>query len=364
MIKQLKQFFSNLIAGANVVTVCMMLLAGFSDRITPVNYPVLSCLGMAFPVFLIVNLLFLFFWLVFNWRKVWIPIAGFLLAYIPISTYMPLNPREDIPDGSIKFLTYNVCSYKCGGMNTDVFDQICDYISKQQADIVCLQEDVDTWRKFVMERYGKLYPYNDTTLIAMTNSGTNCVGMHTRFPILRKERIYYPSRGNGSVAYYLLRDKDTLLVINNHLECTKLTEQERSQYKHILKGEVKGDTARTESMQLIDKLGKTAAKRAPQAEAVHRYIEDHRQYPTIVCGDFNDTPISYARRIIADGLTDCFRESGRGIGLSYNQKGFWVRIDHILCSSQFTPYNCQIDSKNDLSDHYPMICWLKMKDNY
>ena len=364
MIKQLKQFTTNLIAGANVATVCLMLVAGFSDRIDPVSFPTLSCLGMAFPVFLIINLLFLFFWLVFKWRKVWIPVIGFLLAYIPISTYMPLNPKQQVPDGSIKLLSYNVCTYSGAGRYNDVFDQIYNYIREQQADIVCLQEDVDTWRKFVIERYSKLYPYNDTTLIALTDSGTNCVGIHTRFPILRKERIYYPSRGNGSVAYYLLRNQDTLLVINNHLECAKLTEQERSQYTHILKGEVKGDTARAESMLLVDKLGKTAARRAPQAGAVHGYIEKHRQYPIIVCGDFNDTPISYARRIIADGLTDCFKESGWGIGLSYNQKGFWVRIDHILCSSEFTPYNCQIDSKNDLSDHYPMICWLKMKDNY
>ena len=364
MIKQLKQFFSNLIAGANVVTVCIMLLAGFSDRINPVNYPVLSCLGIVFPVFLIINLLFLFFWLVFSWRKVWIPIAGFLLAYIPISKYMPLNSRQDIPDGSIKLLTYNVCSYKCGDKNSDVFDQIFDYISKQQADIVCLQEDVDTWRKNLMERYSKMYPYNDTTLLAISEAGTNSLGIHTRYPILRKERIPYHSRGNGSVAYYLLKGQDTLLVINNHLECTHLTMEERSRYKNIIKGEVKGDTARAESKLLIDKLGKTSARRAPQAEAVHRYVEEHRQYPTIVCGDFNDTPISYVCYVIADGLTDSFRESGRGIGLSYNQKGFWVRIDHILCSSQFTPYNCQIDSKNDLSDHYPMVCWLKMNDNY
>ena len=364
MIKQLKQFTVNLVAGANVVTVALMLIAGFSDRINPASHPILSCLGMVFPVFLIINFLFLFFWLVFKWRKAWLPIAGFLLAYIPISTYMPLNPRQDIPEGSIKLLSYNVCTYSGAGKYRDAFDQIFEYIKNQDADIVCLQEDVDTWRNYVIDRYSKLYPYNDTTLIALTNSGTNCVGIHTRYPILRKERIPYPSQGNGSVAYYLQMGQDTLLVINNHLECTKLTKEDRSNYTSILKGKVKGDTARTESMLLIDKIGKTAAKRAPQADAIHHYIEAHRQYPIIVCGDFNDTPISYARRTIAQGLTDCFRESGRGIGLSYNQKGFWVRIDHILCSSHFTPYNCQVDSRIDFSDHYPMICWLKMKDNY
>ena len=84
----------------------------------------------------------------------------------------------------------------------------------------------------------------------------------------------------------------------------------------------------------------------------------------IVCGDFNDNPISYARRIISQGLTDCFVETGKGIGLSYNQKGFYVRIDHILCSEHFQPYNCQIDDEMDASDHYPILCWLKMQEKH
>jgi hypothetical protein len=80
-------------------------------------------------------------------------------------------------------------------------------------------------------------------------------------------------------------------------------------------------------------------------------------------GDFNDNPISYSRYRIAQVLQDCFTETGRGFGLSYNQKGFFVRIDHILVSDHFEPFNCQIDSKMDASDHYPIICTLKMDDN-
>ena len=191
----------------------------------------------------------------------------------------------------------------------------------------------------------------------------NGMGIHTRYPILRKERIPYTSDGNGSVAYFLQVGKDTLLVINNHLEGTHLSYEDRDNYNRMLRGKMERDTARQESLLLLEKLGRAAAKRAPEAEAVHQYIEDHSQYPVIVCGDFNDNPISYSRKTVAQGLTDCFKETGRGIGLSYNQKGFFFRIDHILCSRHLQPYNCQIDNKMDASDHYPIICWLKMQDN-
>ena len=362
MIKQLKQFTVNLVAGANIATVALMLLSGFSDRFNPVDYPLLSCLGMAFPIFILFNLAFLFFWLLFKWKKLWIPVLGYLLAYGPISTYMPLNPRQDVPDNCIKIISYNVCTYGGNYKYEDAFERILDYFTKQQADIVCLQEDVDTWRRYAFTKYEKIYPYNDTTIICRTALSTNAVGIHTRFPIIRKERIPYSSETNGSVAYYLKAGNDTLLIVNNHFEGTHLSDKDRTRYKDILRGEMERDTVRAESKYLIDKLGKYAAIRAREVEAVHQYVIAHNQNPVIVCGDFNDTPISYARRTIAEGLTDCFAKSGYGIGLSYNRKGFWVRIDHILCSTDFTPYNCHVDSKIDYSDHFPIVCWLKMKD--
>ena len=359
MIKQLKQFTLNLIAGANVATVLVMLATGYADHIYPPYHPLLSVLGLAFPIFLLINLCFLLFWIIFKWRRIWIPVAGYILAYVPITTYLPMNPRQEVPEGCIKLLSYNVCTYGGNYKYKDAFERIVDYLDEQQADIVCLQEDADSWRKYTFQRFQKIYPHNDTTVFCKKESLFNAVGIHTRYPILRKERIPYESKTNGSVAYFLKVDNDTLLVINNHFEGTHLSKKDRSNYKEMLRGDMQRDTARIESKHLIERLGKSAAQRALEADAVSRYIDNHRQYPTIVCGDFNDTPISYTRRKLAQTLTDCFAETGRGLGLSYNQKGFWVRIDHILCSSDFTPYNCQVDSKIDFSDHYPIACQLK-----
>ena len=363
MIKQIKSFVVNLIAGANIATILLMLLAGYSDRLNPVEHPILSVMGMTFPVFLLVNLLFLFFWLTVKWKRAWIPIVGFAAVYVPLTLFMPFNMRQDVPEGTIKLISYNVCTYGGNYKYEQGFDTVFNYLKRQNADIVCLQEDVDTWRRFVFQRYEKIYPYNDTTILHQNSLTFNGVGIHTRFPIIRKERIWYESYTNGSVAYYLKTDKDTLLVINNHLEGTHLSDAERNNYKRLLRGKMERDTVKAESMFLIGKLGQNNAVRAPQAEAVHRYIEEHSQYPVIVCGDFNDTPISYSRRTIAQGLTDCFQATGRGLGLSYNQKGFYFRIDYILCSPDLQPYNCQIDDEMDASDHYPIMCNIKMREN-
>lgn len=359
MIKQLRHILLNLAAGANVAIVLLMLLVGYSDRLSPVDYPQLSLIGMTLPLFLVLNLLFLFFWLVFKWQRVWIPVTGFVLAYVPISIYIPLNRPADTSETTLKLVSWNVCSYGGNFKYENGFEMVFDYLKEQDADIVCLQEDVDTWRRYVFLKYQEKYPYNDTTTFCNTSTFWNGVGIHSRYPILRKERIRFESRVNGAVAYYLKVGADTLLIINNHLEGTHLSNIDRIRYKDMLKGNMERDTARAESLFLIDKLGRSATKRARQAEAVHRYVASHSQYPTIVCGDFNDTPVSYTRRTIAQGLTDCFVARGNGLGLSYNQKGFNFRIDHILCSDNYEPLRCVVDSKIDCSDHYPIICWLQ-----
>ena len=362
MIKQLKLFTLNVVAGANIAVIVLMLLSGYSGHISPDTFPQLSWIGLTFPVFLLLNLLFLFFWILVKWKRAWIPIVGYALAYVPINIYLPLNSTQELPDGTIKVLSYNVAGY---GSNPkygqDGFDAIYDYLASQQADIVCTQEDNDTWRRFVMHRFSKLYPYNDTTQF-ISYEMLNGVGIHTRYPILRKERIKYKSFANGSVAYFLQMGSDTVIVINNHLEFSHLNTEDRQQYKRLLRGKMDRDTVGTKSKLLIDKLIQGTVIRSHQADAIHRYIEAHRHLPIIVCGDFNDSSISYAYHTIGKGLTDCFSATGRGLGLSYNQKGFFVRIDHIFCSDRFQPYNCKIDSKIDASDHYPVVCWLKMSD--
>lgn len=349
-----------MVTGANITTIILMSLIGYSDRLNPADHPILSCCGMTFPIFLLANMFFLLFWFLFKFRMIWIPILGYIFAYAPITIYMPLNLKtSQIPDGAIKLISYNVCEYGGNYKYEKGFEKICDYLFKENPDIVCLQEDVDTWRRYCFQYYEKKFAYNDTVHFC-SDITVNGVGIHTRFPIIRHERIPYHSRYNGSVAWYLQVGKDTILVINNHFEGTHLSAKDRIIYKEMLKGQVRGDTARVESQKLLVTIAESSSKRAPQIDAVRRYVEAHRQYPIILCGDFNDNPLSYSRHQISQVLHDCYVETGKGLGVSYNQNGFFFRIDHIFCSEDIKPYQCKIDNKIDASDHYPIVCWLKI----
>ena len=350
-----------MLTGANIATIIVMLLVGYSDRLNPTDHPILSTVGMTFPFFLLANMAFLVFWLVFKWSRAWLPVVGFFLAYVPINIYIPLHTSQEVPDGTIKLISYNVCSYGGNYKYENGFEKVLGYLNDQQPDIVCIQEDADTWRRYVFKEYSKTFAYNDTLVLANNELTLNALGIHTRFPIVKRERIAYSSLSNGSAAWWLKVDNDTLIVINNHFESCHLSTQDRNQYRHIIKGEIPRDSLRTESQMLLVKLAEANAKRAGQIRTVRKYVESHPGYPIVLCGDFNDNPISYSRHTMSTVLTDCFVATGRGVGLSYNQKAFSFRIDHVFCSEDIQPFNCQVDSEMDASDHYPILCWLKIR---
>ncbi len=350
-------------AGANVATVAVMLLVGFSDRLDPSVHPMLSTVGMAFPIFLLINLLFLIFWLIFKWKMSVIPIVGFLAAYVPTSIYMPVNPAAKAADGDIKVITYNVCAYGGNYKYENGFEVVRDYLRDENPDIVCMQEDVDTWRRYTFSEYSKFLPYNDTLVLVNTAACMNALGIHTRFPIIRRERIEYQSASNGSVAWWLKVGEDTLIVVNNHFESCHLNSNDRRQYRQMLYGEMQRDSMRAESKLLLVKLAEANEKRSGQIRTVAQYVQEHSRYKAIVCGDFNDNPLSYSRHAMAQSLTDCFVAAGNGIGLSFSQRAFAFRIDHVFCSPDIEPHLCVIDTKIDASDHYPVVCWLKIGGN-
>ena len=81
-------------------------------------------------------------------------------------------------------------------------------------------------------------------------------------------------------------------IINNHLQSYGISEKEREDFHHILQGDVEADTARIETLQLIEKLSKGTTRRAAQVRMVAARIQQRLKegLPVIACGDLNDTP--------------------------------------------------------------------------
>lgn len=367
-LKTLRLLFKSLFVLANVLVVVLFIVSAYSDRVSPNTVLGFSYLGLAFPVLCILNLCFIVYWLfLFEWRFLLIGLCAVLICWGPVRKYFPYHGRvDDIPkENVLKVLTYNVMGFAYKNHSKESPNKIIQYIAQSDADIVCLQEyAIGSSDKFLTP--GKvyqaldMYPYR--SVIPINSSGYLKFGIavFSKYPISNSRRIKYESDFNGSSIHELDIKGKKLTLINNHLESFKLTMEDRSRYTAFIKN-ISTDTFDGIKGALEQKLGPAFRMRAKQADVVAAEIKKAKGDYILVCGDFNDTPISYAHRTVQGPLVDAFAESGKGMGITYNQNLFWFRIDNILHSSNMKALNCTVD-KIRYSDHYPLWCYLVMED--
>lgn len=356
--KKITRLFTQLFLGANIVTIILMIVTGYSYLIDPSKFSIVAIWGMFFPVFLLVNIIFLFFWLFFKPTKAFYPFIALLVCFYPVRMYFGINPVREIPSDAFKVMSYNVLDFRGTPENKleSKGNKLVAFLINEDCDVVCLQEANDNFlsetdKKSLLRQY----PY-----YVSTKRNGNCLAAYSKYPILKTDTIDYESEGNQSAAYTLQTPFGQLLVVNNHLESNHLTNEEKARFESMMSGDMEHDSVRMETKGLYAKLSEAVLKRNSQAKAVARFIEERKDMRIILCGDFNETPVSYNHYVIGKNLTDCFINGGFGFGWSYSRQGMHVRIDNIMCSSHFDALKCQVLTDIHYSDHQPIVSWLQL----
>lgn len=364
--KTLKILFQSLFVVANIVIVVLFIIAAFSDKVSPQESIFLSYLGLSFPVLCVLNLGFIVYWLfLWEWKFLLIGLCSFVICWGPVKRYFPFHSRvEQIPkENVLKVLTYNVMGFGYKNHTKLAPNKIVKYIIESGADIVCMQEYSEHKSdKFLtkkkIENAFSMYPYHEVIYLSDSKFQTFGIAVYSKYPISNTRRIKYKSDFNGSSIHEITVKGKKLMLVNNHLESFKLTTEDRSRYSSFITN-MGSDTFDELRGAIEQKLGPAFLARAAQAEKVAAEIAKLKGDYIVVCGDFNDTPISYVHRTMQGPLTDAFADSGWGMGISYNQNFFWFRIDNILHSTNMQAMNCTVD-RVKYSDHYPMWCYLKL----
>lgn len=314
-------------------------------------HPRLSLITFTFPAALVACMLFVPVWLVLNVKRLWIPLVGILLCWSYVMDYCPirLSSGEEVPEG-LKVVTWN-SKYMGGAENYDAFK---DYMKNLNADIICLQETEcgkAGWEDFLKDMKDQGYEYSQQKLELLT-----------RYHILDTDTLKYDTRSNGVRWFRIAKENDTILVLNCHLESNHMPAEVKEEYRQVIDNPEYAK-AKESGHSMLPLMIKSAYYRGSQARAMRDFIKEHQGEHIIVCGDFNDTPISYAFQTLSRQLVSNYRESGRGVGVSYNERGFWVRIDHIFHSDDAESSNTFIDQSIGISDHYPVISWVNFNKN-
>ena len=340
----------------NVLIGIGLLGGAYAQYLSPVLSPVLSIAGLGFPFFAVLNLLLLIIWLIIRPKFSLLPILFFVLSIDALLTYCPLGLSKDSQGGTVlKVLTYNTM----GMHEKETKDKskqsvsALEYIKTCGADIVCLQE-FPMSHADIVRQLKSVYPHIKVVLF---KSGLE-VACLSKTPILSGEQINLISPGNGAALFYVQKDEKKIPVIVNHLESNKLSGDDKEIYQHILE-DPQNRFVKSGSKHLLFKLADAAALRGPQAKVIANRVQSINSPYTIVCGDFNDVPLSYTHRVIAEELQDTYREAAFGPGVTYHEHFMFFRIDHILVGKGYRVLKCKIDSDIDASDHYPYWCEIE-----
>jgi endonuclease/exonuclease/phosphatase family metal-dependent hydrolase len=359
MLKALKRLFKTIPLFVTVILSGALLLSYVSVHIAPdkVWFPVFF--GLAYPYIFLANFITLIYWTFLRSRSVFIPLVVIIIGIGHVNDYFQLFSKKNYDGEGIKVLSYNVYHFSHDlNNNNREKPEIIDYIKTYKADIICLQETV-------LFKQGKLSPRGIRNALpgikhyqlAHTTPHSGPLTL-SRFPIIKLGEIRFENTSNMVLFSDIkLNKKDTIRVYNCHFQSYKI---KPGNYSIIGSPQINSNTEQIrQAREISGKIKRAFEIRAKQARKVAEHIKES-PYPVIVCGDFNDTPVSYSYKKVRGDLKDAFIESGFGIANTYVGDLPSFRIDYILHSNFLKSYNFKRD-KIKLSDHYPISCLMTLK---
>ena len=357
--------FNRVIFFFNYIFVTCLLLSYLAPFVSAESFTTIAFLGLAYPALVLANLLFVIYWLLLWKKRFLLSFVGILAGWFILSNYWSFNFKAatDISTHRIKLMSYNVRLFDLYNrpFNIGTRNKMFELIKDEAPDIICMQEfykddskkfnTLDTLLEFQQAKnYHVVYT---TTVLEKHHFG---IATFTTYPIVNKGNVSFESDANNACIYTDLKiNADTIRIYNLHLQSIHLSNVVYADLK--TKFETK-EVFEKETKNIVKRLAAAFSRRSSQADLIAAHIKTCK-YPVIVCGDFNDTPSSYAYHTLKGNLTDAFKESGIGFGATYAGDIPLLRIDYILHSNQVESTEFNIIPEK-LSDHYPITCTIKL----
>jgi len=320
---------------------------------------------MAYPCVAVVNVFFVVYW-AFRWRAyMFLSLISLLIGWeYFIATFQVRSQTEDYTGANrLKILSYNVRLFDLYKWTDDIDAKkhMINFIQLQHADIICLQEYYSRDKDSIS---------NTTTIAKLTNSNywhveynqtklkKSSMGIATfcNYPILDKGRLQTSAGKLIGIFSDLKIGKQIVRVYNIHLASVNLGYED---YNFLDSFELKNDNEQVKGViDILAKLNRAFIRRSKEVDLISSHINSST-YPVVVCGDFNDTPVSYTYRKIKGKLKDAFVIAGSGFGNTYVNEFYPFRIDYIFLNRRLVPTEFKIHWL-DYSDHYPISCKIRI----
>lgn len=345
-----------------------LLLGYLAPFVHPNTLRILPFFGLVYPVSLVLTLLLLLGWTLAKskWAlyTLFVLLIGGKLHFRMIAVG---SNEKSLPTESALL---NVMSYNVRLFDLYTSDEVHRY-EKRNAIFKYIQEenpDVISFQEFYHQDKPTSFSTRDTLIDLLKTKDYHERYAHklkgrqnfgvcilSKYPMIAKGDVMFSTQGKQDFNYCIfvdiVKNQDTFRIYNVHLQSIRLQQEDYSMFED---GQLKTPEQKSTIRLLTDKLLIAYPKRAEQARTVMEHVATS-PYPTIVCGDFNDTPMSYAYNQFDKMLTDAFRNCSNGIGSTYVGRVPAGRIDYIFHTPNLKSSNFKIQ-REAFSDHRAISC--------
>ncbi len=329
--------------------ILLTFLSYLCPHVDPAGFPWLSFFGTAFPYLMLANAAQAVIWLWRRGRFAFYHIGILLVGWAYVDSFVGLSfSPGTVPESAISVATNNVGGIYRG--HKRVTKELREKIVSNYAnfmrengfpDVLCTQETTGGFYRLLAEKLGYQHTFN-------LKKGTV---IYSRFPMEAAGDIPFEKTWNSVLwADIRLPSGRLVRVYNVHLQSNRVTGDTE---KVIEDSEFRDEQTWGEIGDILERVGGATRVRAQQVKLLHDHVAAC-PHPTIVCGDFNDTPNSYVYRVASENMKDTFRERGLGFGSTFAGVLPFLRIDYILTDKRLTTYACH-RVRAEVSDHYPVF---------
>lgn len=357
----------------NILTLIVLLLSCLATYIEPKQFWQLSFIGFAFPVVLIVNVFFLLLWILKRDAFGLISLIAIALTWKFIQSTFALHFKEDNKEAGIKLMTWNVKNFDLYNWsnNEETREKMMQLIQKENPDVLCMQEFYSNNQffqniEFIRDTLGYKYFYFPPSVELKKLPKTKLqktlwqsgelnqqwgVATFSKFPITDMGRIDFSnSYANDCIYTDINFSNKKVRLYNVHFESIHLGYGDYATLDSLGENQqLKWSSAK----KIVQKMRRAYARRAQQAFAVTAHINEF-EGNQILCGDFNDVPVSYTYSTVRGNMTDAFIEKSKGFGATFANKFSIFRIDYTLFDETIK-INSYKTVRKELSDHYPVV---------
>lgn len=340
-------WFDRMLFLLNILFAIVLLFSYLLPYIPPSSFALLSVFSLGVPLLIVINLIFMLFWLFRLKPQALLSLAVLLLGFNHLSSVYEISSEEvGLEDDNIaKILTYNVRQFNQYGWaeDVDIPQKIAAFIKEQDPDIVAIQE----YYKGELD-IANSYPHK--FIKYKVKNAEFGLALFSKYPIIDTGSLDFPTHSNNNAIYAdVVKSGDTVRVFNVHFQSfgvkPDLENIEREQSKKVFLG-----------------MGETFVRQQRQMNLIKEMVVNS-PYPSIVMGDFNNTAYSYIYRELRDvGLNDAYKEAGNGFGKTFELFGMLpLRIDFILFQDSMSILTFT-NHEVPYSDHFPVTATLKLGD--